>query len=215
MTNAEVLDLMMGRLGGRQAPLMRAKVLMELNNSIRELERGDIKPWFLEAVEEAAMVIAQGYVLVPENFLIEVEDGTFEVENSEGDWTELTKVTREKLREETANEDDAIPEGYAIWGNRFLLGPAPDLAYNYRFDYYARTIPLVDSNAALTNSWLLEFFNYTTTEALIIVAGQHIQSSEMVMKLKAEQSKNRDQFLKEVVQREMARRTLLLTDEES
>lgn len=215
MTNAEAISLMMGRLGGRTASSLRATLLLELNNKIRELERGDVKPWFLEELAEDVMVSSQSYITLPTLFLEEVEDGTFEVRNSAGVWTELTKVTREKLREETANELPAIPEGYAIWGSKFLLGPTPDAAYSYRFDYYKRTTAVVDNSSAIDNSWLLEFFEYTSTETLAIVAGQHIQSAEVVQKISMNRSRLYDQFLKAVVQRESARRTLLLTDEES
>jgi hypothetical protein len=174
-----------------------------------------VKPWFLEEIAEGALVTDQGYLTLPADFLEETEEGTFEVENSEGAWTELKKVSKEKLREETANEDPALPEGYAIWGNRFLLGPTPDSTYAYRFDYFSRTEAVLDNASAVTNEWLLEFFNYTTMATLIVVAGQHIQSDAMVVKFKAEQSRNYDQFLKAVTSRQVAGRTYLLTDEES
>lgn len=215
MTNAEVLDIMMGRLGKRTAPTLRITCLQELNLAIRELERGDVKPWFLEELSEGAFVANQSYITLPTDFLEETEEGTFEVVNSEGKWTELLKVSREKLREETANEAAALPEGYAIWGNKFLLGPKPDSAYSYQFDYYSRTDAIVDSNQAVSNDWLNEFFDYTTTAALIKVAGQHIQSMEMLTKFKAEQSRYYDQFLKAVNSRQQAGRTYLLTNEES
>ncbi len=214
MTNQEHLNLMLGRLGGRSSATMRNIVLMELNNMIRELERGDVKPWFLEEIAEGTTTASQDYIELPENFLEEVEDSVVELQNSEGVWTELTKVSRGKLKEETANELPAIPEGYAIWGSRFLLGPTPDAEYNYRFPYYGRTEEVEDNTAEATNPWLIEFFNYVACETLIIVAGQHLQSSEVLQKISAGRSRLYDQFLKAVTQRDIARRTLLLTDEE-
>ncbi len=215
MTNAEILTLMMGRLGARQATAMRANCLIELNVAIRELERAPEKPWFLQDMAEDVTVADQGYIELPDDFLIETEEGTFELQHPDNGWTELFKLDRDAVRKETANVDPAFPEAYYLWGTRAYFGPVPDDAYNYRFDYYKRTEPIVDNNAECTNPWLNEFLNMTTNKALIVIARDRIQSDRMTLNFTTEFSKNYADFMREVIARNEANRTRLLTNEEN
>lgn len=215
MTNAEILSLMMARLGNRQATLMRAACLTELNIAIRELERESEKPWFLESVAEGTTVANQEYIEQPTDFLIETEEGTFELQNDTDGWVELSKLDRDAVRSVTANVDPAFPEVYYLWGKRIYFGPVPDLAYDYRFDYYKRTTPIVDNNAECTNDWLNEFLDLTVNKALIVVARDRIQSDRMTANFTAIFGVNYRDFQREVIARKEANRTRLLTNEES
>jgi hypothetical protein len=215
MLNSQVLDLMLGRLGRRTAPNTRTFCLTELNIAIRELERGTVKPWFMEATATGNIDDEDDFITLPSDFVMEVEEGTFELQHPDNGWTELAKHTREKIRIETKNEDPAFPQAYAIWGNTFLLGPAPDQAYPYRFDYYARTTAIADNSTEASNSWINEFFDLTTSKALMVIARDHIQSDRMYQNQLGLFKNAWSQFLAEVEQRQMAGRTLLLTDEEN
>lgn len=215
MINTEVFDLMAGRLGRRQAPLIRQVCVTELNQAIRELERGPNKPWFLEDSAEDDLVANQGYIELPADFLMEIEEGTFELEHEADGWTELTKVARDVLRKNTANCDPAFPEAYSIWGKRFLLGPTPDQAYAYRFDYYKRTESVGDNSSTVTNDWLLEFFDYTTYFALIKVARDHLQNSAKQKEMTDAWLVAKDMYFREIEARKISNETLLLTNEEN
>lgn len=215
MLNSAVIDTMLERLGKRRAPALRASCLSELNLAIRELERGAVKPWFLQELATGTLTANVDYLDQPLNFLIETEDGTFEVQHPDEGWKELTKVPFDKIRKETANEDAAFPEGYALWGSKFYFGPKPLLGYNYRFDYYKRTTAIADNNVECTNSWVNEFFDYTTSKALIVLARDHIQNDRMAGNMKDAFIRAENLFLKEVTAREVANETLLLTDEEN
>lgn len=215
MLNSAIFDLMMKRLGNRQASLIRLACVTEINESIRNLERGPIKPWFLEDTVEDTMVAEQGYIDHPDDFLQEVEEGVFEILTTEDKWIEIPKVTRDKLRTETKNCDPAFPEAYAIWGNTFLLGPTPDLAYEYRFDYLKRTGDIEDNNSEATNPWVVEFSSLIIYDALVRVARDHIQSDRMATNFTLERKQAWDSFMREVEARRVTNETLLLTDEES
>lgn len=215
MLNSEVLTTMMGRLGRRLATAMRSTCLSELTLAIQELERAPIKPWFLEETKTGTLVIDQDYIDLPTDFLMEIEEGTFEVRNTATGWQELTKVARDKLRSATANMASAFPKGYAIWGSKFYLGPTPDVAYSYRFDYYKRSNPIVDNSAECSNFWINEFFNYTTSKALIVIARDHIQSDRMAQNMQGMFNEAEKKFNIEITARKVANETMLLTDEES
>lgn len=215
MLNSVIFDTMMGRLGRRESPLLRGVCIAELGIAMRELERAPTKPWFLEGSAAGALVVNQGYIDLPADFLMEIEGGALEVQNSEGFWTDLVKVPRDRLRKETKNATPAIPEGYSIWGNRFLLGPAPDLAYNYRFDYFNRTTAVADNGSEATNPWITEFFDYVTYKALIVVVRDHIREQTMAGNFADAFKMAEDRFQREVEGRLIANETLLSTDEES
>lgn len=215
MLNSEVLDILMGRLGRRDSSVLRSVCLQEMNVAIRELERGPVKPWFMETTLEGNLVAEQDYITLPSAFLMEVEEGTFEVENEEERWCDLVKVTREKIRKETRNVDPAFPEGYAIWGNRMLFGPTPDQDYAYRLDCYQRTSAMVDNGSEVTNSWLLEAFDYIAYKTLIVVVRDHIREQTAATNFADAFRFAKDAFEREVTARQMTNQTLLLTDEEN
>ncbi len=215
MINSAVFDLMMKRLGNRQAAPLRATCVTELNQAIKELERSTTKPWFLENSEEDVTVANTSYVDLPSDFLMETEEGTFELQHPSEGWVELLKVTREKARLEAKNALPAFPEAYYLWGNRIYFAPTPDIAYNYRFDYYSRTSVLADNSSEVTNSWITEFFDLTTYKAMIIIARDHIQSDRMTTNFMSSFNLAQDKFFREVEARKVANMTLLLTDEEN
>lgn len=183
MINSEVFDLMMKRLGNRTAPTLRAVCVQELNAKIQELEVGPYKPWFLESLATGNLVANQDYVTVPDDFLMEVEEGRMRVQNSEGCWKKIGKGTMEQLEDCFLNDTAAFPKGYALYGDRFYFGPGPAAAYAYRVQYFKKTTAVVDNNAAISNKWLVEFLNYTTLAALDVVARLHVQSDEVTRRI--------------------------------
>jgi hypothetical protein len=218
MTNAQALDLIMKRLGGRSSTTLRATLLLELNNKIAELERGPVKPWFLETEQTQAttpFVVNQNYIALPADFLLEIEDADFRVQDSNGKYNPLVKTSYRRLLQETENVDAGLVEGYALFGNRIYLGPKPDIAYSYKFPYLAKSAAIADDSNAITNSWLLEFFNYITLEAAYVMASEHVQSADLMQKLAGPLQAARRAFVQEVEARIHTNRTYLETDQET
>lgn len=215
MTNAEMLSLMMGRLGSRTAPALRANVLKELNEKIKELEVGPIKPWFMEDLASGSTVAGQNYINLPTDFLQEVDEGRVRLQNLEGVWFPLGKGTMEQLEDEFLNDEAAFPQGYALQGTRMYLGPAPDDVYAYRFQYFKKSTTILDNNTEVSNPWLVEFFNFTTLAALSTVARLHVQSMDIVTKLDAELKTAFDGFWRAVEARKHTNMDYMLGDEEN
>jgi hypothetical protein len=223
MLNSEVLDLMMARLGDRRAPLLRARLLIELNQKIRELEKGAVIPWFLETRYEGVTVIDQDSITVPTNFLREVEDGRFRVQNIGGAWKPLKKIPLERLErlaegwdcEEQIPPENSIPLVYSLNGNRFYFAPTPDAVYPLRVQIYTRSTAIADTAVEVTNSWLLEYFNYTTLSALSIVANLHAQSMEVAQKIDKELKLAADSFWRDVEARQHVNMDYLLDNTEN
>lgn len=215
MKNSEVFDSMMSRLGNRQAPLLRTQCILELNQKIRQLESAPQLPWFMASRVSGILDSTQDFIPVPTDFVREVEDGRFKVQNSQGKWKNLVKVQIEKLEDETENADPTLPEGYSLFGGNFYFGPRPDQNYNYKIQVYSRT-PVVSDNASdISNPWLIEFFNYTTLSALSIVASLHVKSSEIVQAISPELNIAADGFWKAVEAREHANMDYLIGDSEN
>lgn len=215
MTNAEVLNLIMARFGGRTAPALRAQVLKELNEKIRQLETASVLPHWIEDRWEEVTVGSQDYLALPASFSREVEEGRVKVKNSEGKWYRLAKVDYETLEDETENFDPALPEGYALFGTRMYFGPTPDKAYDIKVPYYKHTDPIQDNSAEVTNPWLIYAFNYTTLATAQIVATLHIQSAEMVQKIAPELKTAFDIYWRAVEARKHTNMEYLLGNSES
>lgn len=216
MTNAEALDRIMQRLAGRTSEVTRAAVLTELNLKIDELEGGEWKPWFLEKRTTGVLVVDQDYLDLPSDFVEEYEEGAFVLLDPDTAAASYPKkVDIEWLESECLiGANNAVPSGYALFGDQFILGPKPDKAYSYRLKYLGRTDDVVDNTDPITNKWLLEFFNYITLETAMQVALTILQSQEMATKMKPERDKAKDHFWRRVVSRQMANTDPLLGNTE-
>jgi hypothetical protein len=215
MTNKELIDLMMARLGGRTAPALRSRLVIELNEKIRQLETGSILPWFMEDKFVGDTVANQDYVDLPADFVREVEEGRFKIKNTENKWGRLIKASYEDLEDETENYDAALPEGYALFGDKIYFGPVPDLAYSFKLPYFKRTGEVIDNTSAVTNSWLLEFHHYVTLATLKVVASMHIQSAEIMQKIDPELQTAYDIFWRTIEARKHTNMEYLLTNSEN
>ena len=214
MINSQILDRIMQRLT-RTAPTTRAIVLLELNEKIRELERGPVKPWFMEKSVSGVLTSLQNTLALPSDFLEEYEEGAFRIQDLQGAWSAPIKVPIERLEHETDALDPALPEGYSLFGEVFYLGPAPASAYPYKLKYYGRTTAIVDDGATTTNQWALEFFNYLTLVVAHLVANTHLQSMEIVTKIEPELAIAHSHFWRAVESRKHANADYLVGDSEN
>lgn len=215
-TNTEALDELCG-LVNRTATETRARLLKRLNQTIRGLERGPVKPWFLETEVSGSpvLVASQGYIDLPTDFLEEYEDGAFRIQDTvEGAWTDPDKVEVEQL--ETGGDDlsAALPTGYAIYGDKILLRAVPDLAYPYKFKYYGRTDPIVEDTDDITNKWLLEFYDLVLYQTAVYAASSFLRAPEIVRDLAPILKMEKDNFLRAVESRKHANMDYLLGNRE-
>lgn len=222
MTNKEVYDLLCKRLGNRVAVTTRSVVISELNKMIEELETRATLPWFLETdwdattTPPAIMVAQQEYLELPPDFLREMEEGVFEIqEYPETTWTNLKKVSYEVLREKTRNCEPQIPTCYALRGTRIYFGPTPDVTYVFRLPYIKKSGEVLDNTSTISNPWLTTFFNFVTLEVISMVANTHTKDYNLVKQISTRLAEVRSQYNVAVEARRMANEEPLLTNEES
>lgn len=215
MTNAQMLDLIMKRFGGRSSTTLRAQTLTELNEQIKQKEQGDVCPWFLKDVWTPSTTANIEYIELPADYIRDDDDANPEIRHPDTGWDKLTKVGYNRLRAETANALAQIPEGFSIYGERAYFGPTPDAVYSFRLPYFKRTTPVVDNTSEITNKWLINFFNFITLETVDLVARLHIRDYQLVNTIQSELDQARSQFVRAVEAREHAGQTYLLGDEES
>lgn len=214
MLNSTAINWIMRLLAGRTAEQTRLDVVFQLNEKIRELEIGPVKPHFLEKVGTGVFVVDQDYIDLPADFIEEYEEDAFRFQDAEAAWYTPKKAIIEHLRAEYDGVDSAAPEAYAVYGDRMYLGATPDYAYTYRLLYYGHTDPVVDDDQPITNQWLLRFFNYTTLEVALHIAATILQSAEIVAKLAPVHKQAFDRFWRSVESRKIANMDPLLGNTE-
>jgi hypothetical protein len=202
MLNSRMFDLIMARLGGRRDAGLRALCVEEMNEKIKQLEDGAVKPWFMEDLLTDTMTIDQNYIVLPENFKQEVEEGRFRIQ-VDGKWKRCSrKVDYDTLRDHTENCASAMPEGYALFGNRIYVGPAPNLAYPWRLEAYVSSTPVVDDAQEITNPWAKHYFNLITLATIEVIAQFHIQSAAIMAKTEGPLKAAYDTFWRSVEARQ-------------
>jgi hypothetical protein len=103
-------------------------ILDEMKAAQTRLEHADVLPWFLIA-ERSYEEITSGEerVLVPNDFLMEVDDEEMQVEDTaSGTFTELGgKWLYDELKRRYPDEEEGDPVRYALLGQYFRLRPIP------------------------------------------------------------------------------------------
>ncbi len=173
-TNAQLLDQAMGRLGQRKSLTVRANVVLEINSTIAELERGTFLPWFLESSTDLALAVDDTSKALPTDFLREEEESR-PYFTLDGTVRYLTKRFYGTLQGEAPTN----LRFYAIRGETFHFRFAADIAYTVTVDYYAKSNDaFVDNAVAVSNKWLLNAETWVLNEALKTVAALHINDAE-------------------------------------
>jgi hypothetical protein len=181
ITNKQVLDNMMKRLGNRQSPQLREQVLWELNRGIDLLETGATLPWFLEkeySFQTAVDVVSYD---LPADFLREYEEGKLSFYYDGKFLCALDKVAREDLDYVYIGQTG----GYSLFAEKLIIAPKPDVVYDCKLEYLAETQEVLDSEAVVSNPWLKNAHAWVTHFALKQVAALHIQDDGMAAKFSA------------------------------
>jgi hypothetical protein len=187
VTNAEMLDNLMGRLGSRRAPPLRAALVYELNRKVDQLEAAATLPWFLEDLHIFPTVVGQQVYALPDNFLREIEEGALVLYYQGALLQQCYKVAKEDLRHVSCGEF-----GYTLSGSNLILSSVPQYVYEGRWDYYAASATVVDNGAAVTNAWVINAYAWITYAALEVVASFHVQDPNMAQRFAAEAKLGQD-----------------------
>ena len=213
MTNKEMFDFIMQRLGNRTSTTTRAAVVKELNEVIRQMELSDVLPWFMEDIWVQNTSANVDYLDLPTDYIRDDDEGNPEIQTTSG-YRKCPKDGYNNLRATYANLDAAIPEKFAIYGERVYFGPTPDAAYSFRLPYYKRTGDVVDNTSAITNKWLLNFFNFITLCTINIVARTHTRDDKLVSSTSSPLADARKLMWQGIEARIHAGREYLLDNEE-
>lgn len=214
MTNAEMFDLIMKRLGNRTSPTLRATVVQEINEKIRFLDQADEPAWFQEEIWTPSTVANQGYLDLPADYIRDNDEGEPEIYNGTV-YDRIVKVGYNLLRKQTANATPAIPEGFALYGEKVYFGPTPDAVYLFRLPYFKRTEVVADNSSAISNKWAVNFFNFLTLSTIDIVARTHTRDMKVVQSISQELQVAADKMYKAIEARVHAGREYILDDEEN
>jgi hypothetical protein len=188
MTNKELIDQAMSRLGQRTSVRVRADVITEINAALDNVERGTFFPWFLEETATLDISVGDTFKALPSDFAREAEESRpYYV--LEGKLYYLTKRFYGTLLGETPTK----LQYYAIRGNDFHFRMPADIAYTVYVDYYARQgDPLADNTDPVSNLWLIHAKDWVVNMGLSVVAGLHLHNDKLEQKLfaRAEKGKN-------------------------
>jgi hypothetical protein len=104
MTNAEVITLIMRRLGGRRATELRTLVVQEFNAKVKELEVAPVLPFFCEDEYTVNLAAGAGYFQLPNDFSREVEEAPLRLTSPEGHVQFPRKVRYDQLTKVAATD---------------------------------------------------------------------------------------------------------------
>lgn len=186
------LDLLMNRLGKRNAPTLRADALLEMTLIQQtDLEGAETLPWFLISERAEALTIPEEPRLVlPSDFIREVEDDNLHLVEEDGTVFDIYKRGYDEGRLEISDDEEpGIPQLYSIRGNYIILRPAPDREYTVMFpSYYARQEPPVDITIS-ENQWFKWVPDLLIAKTGVIMAGEYLQNPELVTLFGAQQQR--------------------------
>ena len=178
MTNAEIINRILRRLGNRTQQGLRQYCLLELETKIQEYEQGPVLPWFLETETTYQAVPGTEHLDLPPDFLRELEDGALWIKRTDSEgadlWDPLPKHSLDRVRVAELGR----PEHYALLGSKIILGPVPDLAYQFKFAYLRKSLPFADNETESTD-WLKEASNLVIFGAAAQVAATYIQNDAL------------------------------------
>lgn len=151
MTRDEVVALIKQVLGFRTT--LDATIVSNLKFAQTQLESEPTKPWFMISEDSFTTTTAlEERILVPDDFLEEVEEAVLKYVPDDDDEEEvdLVKEDYDTLRNNYRGSADGAPEAYALQGQYFRLFPRPDAIYTIRMIYYQK-VDTLDSN--IENGW--------------------------------------------------------------
>lgn len=171
MIRDSVVDIIAQRLGNRTDLTDAIIAEMQLAQEMRLEQSGTILPWFLATeYTEVETVAGEGRLVLPDDFICEVEDSGFWILNPDNAvWIELKKRNEDDILNKYGVIPD-MPQMYSLVGEQFTLGPIPDAVYTLRMKYYAKDESLATN---IENKWLKYAADLVIAEVGYVMASKH------------------------------------------
>jgi len=209
MNVKQSLDLLMGRLGGRSRPELRALCLLEMKTwQETECEGAEELPWFLITERaETDTEIGEPRIPLPSDFIREVEDENLILVGEDGvTETQIEKVSFDEAEERFGNAEPGTPSVYHVKGDYVILAPPPDRVAIVRFPaYYAKQPEPIDSDDS-ENGWFKWAPDVMMYGAGVIVATLHLKDPELMQLMTTLLTRAQNRLNKVIVAREEANR---------
>jgi hypothetical protein len=190
MLRDDVFALLAQRLGNRTDldARMQSELLL-LQATILE-GTGAFIPWFLESEEiTLTAVIGNPNIALPADFLGEIEESPLYLYDTSATdiYTKLAKDDRDILQQK--HQAAGITKGYSVNASYIKLAPTPDLAYSYRWRYYAKS---ASPTSNIENLWLKYAADLVIAELGAVMA-KHLQNPtlEGIFHADAQTARNR------------------------
>jgi hypothetical protein len=211
MTRDDLIRTVLGRLGNRQNDVALQAVAVDewqLVQSVK-LEGADFKPWFLlSALEETTLVAGDERLSLPTRFLMEYDEGALFWRPTPADtWLPIPKFDLDYAS--ARNPGLGHPQSYSIVGNKFIISPTPDLAYEVAMRYY-KSEPAISGtylqpDAVVTsNQWTTLGADWALNELGVVLAGFHTRDQEAASGFLAQAQAAKQRLLTETIARQEA-----------
>lgn len=208
MTRDEALTLLLRRAGQREGDTkLKNQIIEEMKLAQTSMEQGGVQirgggvfwPNFLiSEVSTATTTVDEPRMDLPNDFLMEVEDGALFVKDS-SKWFHLEKEEWDILR--SNNLDSGRPEYYAALGDYFYLFPVPDKQYTLKLIYYQSA---GDLDTDIENRWLQYAPHLLIARVGATMAEQYLYDNQLAQRFQREEAEFAQQLYNAEVAREQA-----------
>lgn len=148
MTRDEAVAIVKGRLARTNNSDITAYVVAEMKLQQSILEESEELPWFLlSETGTTTLTAGEERIQLPENFLLEWEDGALYVQETDGTWTPILKDDYDAIAGRKSGEDFR----YSLAGNYFRILPTVTANKTLKMIYYAADTAL---STDVENNWL-------------------------------------------------------------
>lgn len=210
MNVKKCLDILMRRLGNRTSPVLRATCLDEMALvQAEELETMEALPWFLISEQATTLTVPdEPRIILPTDFIMEVEDDNVTLLQDDGSIVDLEKVGYDEGRLRVPDDAEAgPPQLYSILGGYIILRPTPDLEYTLRYpSYYGRQPPPEDTEDS-ENQWFKWVPGLLIAKTGVVIAGEMLKDEELTQLFGAQQQRGMQRLENMITAREEANRS--------
>ena len=190
MNVKKAIDRLMGRLGNRTSPSLRASCVEEMTLVQEQLEQAPELPWFIEDEwADALTEVNEPRIPLPTDFLREIEDRNLVLVRDDGTLKDLRRMNYDEMEVEyPRNSSPGEPEAYTYRGEYIELRPTPDREYTIAFpSYYSRQPAPVDVETS-ENKWFKNVPDLLIAMTGVVMAGQYVKDAELVALFSAQQT---------------------------
>jgi hypothetical protein len=197
MTGAQLLDMVMQRLGNRTDVTLRAALAAEMAAAQEfVLEQMDFVPWFLDSTVAGTATLQTESVDLPTGFLgFDEEIGYIAYDDPTkaglpDTYTKLLRGDADRVRTYYSGYAYSPPKAYWIVGMKVYLRPIPDIDYTLQFRCSIRDVAPTDTGT--TNLWLTHAAMLLLAETGRVGASLYLQNPELAVSFTEEYKRQKD-----------------------